>query len=393
MTKMEDEQEVEQEQEGQRHSRCSSLLKEHSATELEQQFREAKTTIAVLTEQLKTAWETQQKLETELAEVRASTPQLMMELAVTQERLKVAEENQARLEKQLADSQGKVIIDIPRLETELAVAKEQLKAFDDKFKAMKLEHLLQLENITLQLKSMEEKHELQQRAENLLTKSKDREPEDLPTPEKLYLAPMMILPDMCNDLTCVTFVTGSSREAVDEKIQRLRGQILPGAKAILVESEEEADNIKQSIVDRGRELTQRKRNKNPKLAVEVEFHNEPNKLCTRHADDQATTREEFLRLFTLPFAPLGELVEHIIPEIATPEKTVDKELSSVVTTARLKKIVEKATPPASPTSGEEMAEEPRPSRIPSVPSWRQLVRGPNLRLSQRFGYSSSASAR
>ncbi|KAF1785797.1 Tetratricopeptide-like helical domain [Phytophthora cactorum] len=365
---MEDEHQVEQEHEEQRHSRCSSSQEEqHPVTDLEQQLVEANTTIAVLTEQLKAAKENQQKLETELAETRASTPQLMMELAVEQERLKVAEENQARLEKQLADSQARIMNELPRLETELAVAKEQLKAFGDKFKAVKQEHTLQLENITLQLKSMEENHELQQRAENLLTKSKDREPEELPAPEKLYLAPMMIMPDMSNELTCVTFVTGSSREAIDEKVQRLRGQLVPGAKAILVESEEEADNIKQSIVDRGRELTKRKRNKNPKLEVDVEFYNEPNKLCTRHADDETTTREEFLRLFKLPFAPLGELVEHIAPEIEAPEKTVDKEIPPVVTTTPLKKIVEKATPPASPTSGEEMAEEPRPSRIPSVP--------------------------
>ncbi|RAW25553.1 hypothetical protein PC110_g18030 [Phytophthora cactorum] len=363
---MEDEHQVEQEHEEQRHSRCSSSQEEHHpVTDLEQQLVEANTTIAVLTEQLKAAKENQQKLETELAETRASTPQLMMELAVEQERLKVAEENQARLEKQLADSQARIMNELPRLETELAVAKEQLKAFGDKFKAVKQEHTLQLENITLQLKSMEENHELQQRAENLLTKSKDREPEELPAPEKLYLAPMMIMPDMSNELTCVTFVTGSSREAIDEKVQRLRGQLVPGAKAILVESEEEADNIKQSIVDRGRELTKRKRNKNPKLEVDVEFYNEPNKLSTRHADDETTTREEFLRLFKLPFAPLGELVEHIAPEIEAPEKTVDKEIPPVVTTTPLKKIVEKATPPASPTSGEEMAEEPRPSRIPS----------------------------
>ncbi|KAG3244361.1 hypothetical protein PI124_g10867 [Phytophthora idaei] len=363
---MEDEHQVEQEHEEQRHSRCSSSQEEqHPVTDLEQQLVEANTTIAVLTEQLKAAKENQQKLETELAETRASTPQLMMELAVEQERLKVAEENQARLEKQLADSQARIMNELPRLETELAVAKKQLKAFGDKFKAVKQEHTLQLENITLQLKSMEENHELQQRAENLLTKSKDREPEELPAPEKLYLAPMMIMPDMSNELTCVTFVTGSSREAIDEKVQRLRGQLVPGAKAILVESEEEADNIKQSIVDRGRELTKRKRNKNPKLEVDVEFYNEPNKLCTRHADDETTTREEFLRLFKLPFAPLGELVEHIAPEIEAPEKTVDKEIPPVVTTTPLKKIVEKATPPASPTSGEEMAEEPRPSRIPS----------------------------
>ncbi|KAG3005414.1 hypothetical protein PC121_g15546 [Phytophthora cactorum] len=364
---MEDEHQVEQEHEEQRHSRCSSSQEEHHpVTDLEQQLVEANTTIAVLTEQLKAAKENQQKLETELAETRASTPQLMMELAVEQERLKVAEENQARLEKQLADSQARIMNELPRLETELAVAKEQLKAFGDKFKAVKQEHTLQLENITLQLKSMEENHELQQRAENLLTKSKDREPEELPAPEKLYLAPMMIMPDMSNELTCVTFVTGSSREAIDEKVQRLRGQLVPGAKAILVESEEEADNIKQSIVDRGRELTKRKRNKNPKLEVDVEFYNEPNKLSTRHADDETTTREEFLRLFKLPFAPLGELVEHIAPEIEAPEKTVDKEIPPVVTTTPLKKIVEKATPPASPTSGEEMAEEPRPSRIPSL---------------------------
>ncbi|KAG6969008.1 hypothetical protein JG688_00005521 [Phytophthora aleatoria] len=345
---MEDEHQVEQEHEEQRHSRCSSSQEEqHPVTDLEQQLVEANTTIAVLTEQLKAAKENQQKLETELAETRASTPQLMMELAVEQERLKVAEEIQARLEKQLADSQARIMNELPRLETELAVAKEQLKAFGDKFKAVKQEHTLQLENITLQLKSMEENHELQRRAENLLTKSKDREPEELPAPEKLYLAPMMIMPDMSNELTCVTFVTGSSREAIDEKVQRLRGQLVPGAKAILVESEEEADNIKQSIVDRGRELTKRKRNKNPKLEVDVEFYNEPNKLCTRHADDETTT------------------LEHIAPEIEAPEKTVDKEIPPVVTATPLKKIVEKATPPASPTSGEEMAEEPRPSRIPS----------------------------
>ncbi|EEY67663.1 uncharacterized protein PITG_18172 [Phytophthora infestans T30-4] len=385
---MEDEQEVELDLEKQRHSRSSSSQEEqHAKTDLEQQLVEATTTIAVLAEQLKAANEKQQNLEAELVEARASTPQLMTELAVAQERLKVAEENHVRLEKQLADSQSRVIVDIPRLETELAVAKEQLKAFDDKFKAMKLEHTLELENITLQLTSMEEKHELQQRAENLLTKSKGRDPEDLPTPERLYLAPMMIMPDMSNALTCVTFVTGSSREAIDEKVQRLRGQLVPGAKAILVESQEEADYIKQAIVERGRELTQRKRNKNPKLVVDVEFYNEPNKLCTRHADDEATTRDEFLRLFQLPFAPLGELVEHVAPEIEAPEKTVDNEMPSVATTSPLKKIVEKETPPASPTSGEEMAEEPRPSRIPSVRSWRLPVRGPNLRLSHRFGFS------
>ncbi|KAF4038487.1 hypothetical protein GN244_ATG09361 [Phytophthora infestans] len=391
---MEDEQEVELDLEKQRHSRSSSSQEEqHAKTDLEQQLVEATTTIAVLAEQLKAANEKQQNLEAELVEARASTPQLMTELAVAQERLKVAEENHVRLEKQLADSQSRVIVDIPRLETELAVAKEQLKAFDDKFKAMKLEHTLELENITLQLTSMEEKHELQQRAENLLTKSKGRDPEDLPTPERLYLAPMMIMPDMSNALTCVTFVTGSSREAIDEKVQRLRGQLVPGAKAILVESQEEADYIKQAIVERGRELTQRKRNKNPKLVVDVEFYNEPNKLCTRHADDEATTRDEFLRLFQLPFAPLGELVEHVAPEIEAPEKTVDNEMPSVATTSPLKKIVEKETPPASPTSGEEMAEEPRPSRIPSVRSWRLPVRGPNLRLSHRFGFSSSGSSR
>lgn len=130
-----------------------------------------------------------------------------------------------------------------------------------------------------------------------------------------------------------------------------------------------------------------------KLVVDVEFYNEPNKLCTRHADDEATTRDEFLRLFQLPFAPLGELVEHVAPEIEAPEKTVDNEMPSVATTSPLKKIVEKETPPASPTSGEEMAEEPRPSRIPSVRSWRLPVRGPNLRLSHRFGFSSSGSSR
>ncbi|KAG7380037.1 hypothetical protein PHYPSEUDO_007849 [Phytophthora pseudosyringae] len=343
---MEDEYEVEQELSEQRQSRCSSTQEvESPVVELGRQLVEANTTIAVLTEQLKAAKENQEKLEKELAETRAGTPQLMMELAVAQERLKTAQENQKRLEKQLADAQTRVTTEIPQLETGLAVAREQLKAFDDKFKALKQEHTLQLENIELQFKSMEENFELQRRAAGeLLDKAATREAEDLAaSSEQLYLAPMMIMPDTSQELICVTFVTGASRDAVDEKIQRLRGQILPGAKAILVESEQEAGKIKQSVVDRGQALVKRKRRENPKLRVDVEFYNEPNKLCTRHADDEATTREGFLTLFRLPFTPLDELVEHVVPpfEAATPVTKMVHEIASPV-----KKIVDKATPPS-----------------------------------------------
>ncbi|KAK1933805.1 hypothetical protein P3T76_011565 [Phytophthora citrophthora] len=244
--------------------RNSSLEEKDQVSMLTQQLVEANTTIAVLTQQLKTGELTQEKLEKELNEARASSLQLKMDLTVAQERLKAADESKKRLEKQLTDAQTRVTKEIPQLETELAVAKEQLKAFGDKFMATKQNHSLQLENIELQLQSMEEKFEVQfQTAEDLLAKA-NREAADLPVPvEELYLASMMLTTDVSQELICVMFVTGSSREDIDEKVQRLRGQLVPDTRPILVESKEEADRIKQLIVDRGTELVQRRSRANP----------------------------------------------------------------------------------------------------------------------------------
>jgi hypothetical protein len=265
---------------------------EQSAVALSQQLAVANTTIAVLTAQLKAAQETQQKLGEELKDARRnSAPQLMTELAVANDRLKTANERQTRLEKELADAQSRA----PLLETELAVAKEQLKAFDDRLRATKIEHTLQMEKLELQLEAVREKYELQLHnvrvrrsdfnvtfadteeepagqgsggiatSEGQPTKTKiTREGEGASSPmpsEKLYLAPMM--PATSGELICVAFITGTSREAIDEKVQRLNGQIVPGAKAVLVESEAEADKIKQTIVARGQTLVKRKRHDKP----------------------------------------------------------------------------------------------------------------------------------
>ncbi|KAG1709240.1 hypothetical protein DVH05_019884 [Phytophthora capsici] len=252
--------------EGEHHKeQCNSSLQgRDSVSTLSDQLLEAKTTIAVLTQQLQTGQLTQEKLERELNEARSSSLQLQMDLTVAQERLKAADESQKRLEKQLIDAQTRVAKEIPQLETELAVAKEQLKAFGDKFAATKQQHSLQLENIELQLQSMEEKFEVQfQTAEDLLAKT-NRQAADLPVPvEELYLASMMLTTDLSQELICVMFVTGPSRESIDEKVQRLRGRLVPDTKPILVESIEEADRMKQLIVDRGHELIQRRSRANP----------------------------------------------------------------------------------------------------------------------------------
>jgi hypothetical protein len=267
---------------------------EQSAVALSQQLAVANTTIAVLTAQLKAAQETQQKLGEELKDARRnSAPQLMTELAVANDRLKTANERQTRLEKELADAQSRA----PLLETELAVAKEQLKAFDDRLRATKIEHTLQMEKLELQLEAVREKYELQlhnvrvrrsdfnvtfadteeepagqgsggiatsegQPSKTKITQKGEGASSPMPS-EKLYLAPMMLTPATSGELICVAFITGTSREAIDEKVQRLNGQIVPGAKAVLVESEAEADKIKQTIVARGQTLVKRKRHDKP----------------------------------------------------------------------------------------------------------------------------------
>ncbi|TDH69221.1 hypothetical protein CCR75_005891 [Bremia lactucae] len=332
--------------------RLPSSQEEHeSIAELRRQIVEANTTIAVLTEQLKAATKTQERLEKELGEARANAPELMMELAISRERLQAAEMNQARLEKQLVECEPRITKELPRLETELAVALEQLKAYDDTLKAMKQKHSLQLENIELQLRSMEETYELHQRAVLLASQSKTLDVLALSGP--VYLAPMVLMPDTLKALTCVTFVIGNSLEVIEEKMKRLRGERIPGTKAILVESEDEANNIKQSIVDYGVALLERKRDENPVL-VDVEFSNEPNKLCTRHCEDEAMTREEFLRLFKYPFASFGELMGHIVPEI---EKPVEKKQDTVMPSIRYTASVNKLLPKAMPSSKENVVEE------------------------------------
>ncbi|CEG37623.1 uncharacterized protein PHALS_05402 [Plasmopara halstedii] len=354
--------------------------------ELEEQLSEAKMTIIALTEQLRMIKKSGQKVEWELMEARVRTPELMVELAVSQERLKAAEESKSRLEKQLAEAQIRIADDIPRLERELAIALEQLKASHDKLEAEKQKHSLQLENIELHLKSMEERFELQQRVEGVSKQSYKRETENWLAPSsQLFLAPVMIIPDTLNELTCVTFVTGSSKEVIDERVRKLRGQIVPGARAIPVESEEEADSIKQSIVDRGNALTKRKCFSNPKLCVDVEFHNEPNKLCTRHSGDEVTTREEFLQLFKAPFASFGETVDHNPQPIGTHmDNSVGKEVSPLKMTVLNKKAVKKLTPPASPTSEDDSADEVRQEIGRRLP-----IKGSNGRISRHFGYTLS----
>ncbi|KAL3666465.1 hypothetical protein V7S43_008713 [Phytophthora oleae] len=381
---MEVEHQAEQEREEQRLSlRNLSLEERGPVTALTQQLVEAKTTIAVLTQQLKTGQLAQEKLERELTEARSSSSQLKMDLAVAEERLKAADGSQKCLEKQLTDAQARVAKEIPQLETELAVAKEQLKVFGDKFTAAKQEHTLQLENIELQLQSMEEKFEFQfKTAEDLLAKA-NREAADLPVPEEeLYLASIMLTTDLSIELLCVMFVTGSSREDIDEKVQRLRGRMVPGTEAIFVESIEEADRIKQLIVDRGQALVQRRSRANPKLQVDVCFSYDPNKLCTRHADDEATTREEFFTLFRDPLTPLDDIIEHVIPPAVVAVSLPVAKVAANEIARPVKKLVDKATPPVSPTSENEETPVPRNQ---STRSWR-LPRIP------QFGYRMSGSA-
>eukprot|EP00644_Phytophthora_capsici_P003549 jgi/Phyca11/535086/estExt2_fgenesh1_pg.C_PHYCAscaffold_310083 len=222
--------------EGEHHKeQCNSSLQgRDSVSTLSDQLLEAKTTIAVLTQQLQTGQLTQEKLERELNEARSSSLQFQMDLTVAQERLKAADESQKRLEKQLIDAQTRVAKEIPQLETELAVAKEQLKALGDKLAATKQQHSLQLENIELQLQSMEEKFEVQfQTAEDLLAKT-NRQAADLPVPvEELYLASMMLTTDLSQELICVIFEEldelSNEQEVMIQRFKTMRAKFVrPG---------------------------------------------------------------------------------------------------------------------------------------------------------------------
>ncbi|KAK1933804.1 hypothetical protein P3T76_011564 [Phytophthora citrophthora] len=104
-----------------------------------------------------------------------------------------------------------------------------------------------------------------------------------------------------------------------------------------------------------------------KLQVDVCFSSDPNKLCTRHADDKATTREEFFTLFRAPLTPLDEIIEHVIPPAVVAVTLPVVKVAAKDIARPVKKRVEKATPPVSPTS--EGEETPVP-RKPPTRNWR-----------------------